>query len=113
MYPIYSSLLIFLETYGKKRQQCGALEDIVKDLESQNSEIRKSMHQVKQEYETRLRQLNMANSKNLESSKDENPQDNTESEKRIKELERSLAQEEEKVCNQLSMVKEQYANEIR
>ena len=51
MYPIYSSLLIFLETYGKKRQQCGALEDIVKDLESQNSEIRKSMHQVKQELE--------------------------------------------------------------
>ena len=176
----------FEKTYGKKRQQCGALEDIVKDLEAQNSDIRKSMHQVKQEleivkirevvlkeqlqtffddsdeedsdaesklgksvelkrkienmidlestckkltsdnetlvkknaeYETRLRHLNMANFKNLDSSKDDQKSSDatataTNTEKRIKELERSLATEEEKFCNQLSLVKEQYTSDI-
>lgn len=176
----------FEKTYDKKRQQCGTLEDIVKDLETQNSELSKNLFQVKQElgmlkirevvlkeqlqtfcddseesdsdddsklgrsvelknkiekmidlesrcqkyaldneelvkknteFETRLRQLNMANFKNLETTKehpiptDSNKQQDL-NEKKIKELEQSLAAEEEKFCSQLSSVKEKFMNEI-
>ena len=175
----------FEKTYGKKRQQCGTLEDIVKDLEIANSELSKNMHQVKQElemlkirevvlkeqlqtfaddseesdsdddsklgksvdlkkkienmidlesrckkfaidnekltkrnveYDTRLRHLNMENFKNLESTKDfpaeSTNNKNEQTEKRVIELEQSLAAEEEKFCSQLSLIKEQYMNEI-